>query len=225
MGKVARVALPIAALGGLGWGAGLFSGAAGGVAGSTMIGGIAPAATGTMIGGITPAAAGLGGMIGGITPAALGGSSAFSLGSLFNTTNMSMLGSGLSALSSFGGMGAQQDLMAAQQAEIQRQKELRSLQILQEQREYREKAQRIASIARNTMTAGQSKRAFLRDNENRMKEGLSNIGLTGRYDMASFDSDFTQAGIAGRSGSYSSFIKGSRSLISGASNYAKTRTG
>ncbi|MEK9909118.1 MAG: hypothetical protein VW498_02020 [Candidatus Thalassarchaeaceae archaeon] len=229
MGKVAKVALPIAGLGLLGFGAagmGPAAGLFGSTAASTAATGAAafanPFGMSTTAALANPATAAL-------VPMQTASSGGFfstigaGLKSAFSSPYMGLANAGFSAVSSLSTIGSQNALLEAQRAQIEQDRQMRSLQVLQEQRDLRQRHQKLAAIAKNNLRPGQSKRAFLSDLENDLKEGLRNIELTGRADMEVFNTNAFQAQLATSSKNFSAVSAAGRSLLTGASNFAKTR--
>ena len=215
MGKIAKVALPIAAIAGVGLATGGFSLAAGaGAAGTSAVG--AGAFSG---GGMMGASKGL------LTASAGGfsGGSMFGATSLFTKANMGLALKGISAVSSIMGGNTQNQLAQMQMAQLQDQKNIRQIQILQEQNELRERHQRWQSTVRATGRDDPNIRRFLSSGRDTLEREMRNIGITGRGDINAFNSQIRQTALTGRTAQYSGFIKAGRSLLTGVMDYNKTR--
>lgn len=203
MGKVAKVALPVLGMAGLGFG----------------MAGMGPLA------GMMGTAAGSGAASGMFFPSAAAMNAGASTGfSLFSKANLGLMASGVSAAGSiFGGMQSN-ELARLQMNELATSKAIRETQILQEQNDLRNRHARWEATARNVLPGGGSKRAFLKDSNNTLQRALDNIRITGRASISSFNSSIAQAQLQGRAGLYSGFSKGGRSLLTGFQKYQETRT-
>tara|TARA_E500000305_G_scaffold33701_3_gene25637 strand:- start:8082 stop:8696 length:615 start_codon:yes stop_codon:yes gene_type:complete len=201
MGKVAKVALPIAAIAGVG----LATGGFGLGAGASSLG------TGM----------GLSGAMGASTGAI--GSSGFSLGSLFTSSNLGLVSSGIGAISQIGAGAQGNQLAQLQMKQLQDQRNIREVQILQEQNELRERRNRWVSTVRASGRDDPSSRALLKDGDNTFQREMRNIGITGRGDISAFNTSIQSQRLTGRNALFSGFVSGGRSLISGASAFQKTR--
>tara|TARA_R100001198_G_scaffold90960_1_gene68724 strand:+ start:637 stop:1275 length:639 start_codon:yes stop_codon:yes gene_type:complete len=204
MGKVARIALPVAAvatgfgMAGMGPMAGMF-GSSAGVASAGFAG-------------VTPGASSGGGFFSGI-------------GNWFST-NKSMLGlaaQGVSAASSvMAGVGAN-ELAQQQAAELQRQRAFRQQQIVQEQEEIKDRRRRLVASVTNQLTPGGSKRVAIGDIDALANQSLINVATRGQADLSSFDSDIQSAFLTGRSSLMGGLFKGATTALLGASEFGKSR--
>jgi len=204
MGKIAKVALPIAAI----------------AATAYFTGGASLAA-----GGASAGAAGASGMgaTAGMTAHFGWGQVASTGTSLFTKANMGLALRGMSAVSSIMGGNTQNQLAQMQMAQLQDQKNIRQIQILQEQNELRERHQRWQSTVRATGRDDPNIRRFLSSGRDTLEREMRNIGITGRGDINAFNSQIRQTALTGRTAQYSGFIKAGRSLLTGVMDYNKTR--
>ena len=208
MGKVAKVALPIAAIAATAY----FTGGASLAAGGASAAGASAAGTGAMT---YTGFASYGGM-GAIQTASAGAS-------LFTKANMGLALKGMSAVSSIMGGNSANELAALQAAQLRDQKNIREIQILQEQNDLRERKSRWESTIRATGRDDRNIRRLLSEGDNTFQREMRNIGITGRGDINSFNSQIAQTRLSGRTAQYSGFISGGRSLLSGAMDYNKTK--
>jgi len=207
MGKVAKVALPIAAIAGVGFATGGFSLAGGAGAGAFSGGGMMGASTGLL----------------NASASGFSGGSMFSATSLFTKANMGLALKGISAVSSIMGGNSANQVAALQAAQLRDQKNIREIQILQEQNDLRERKNRWESTIRATGRDDRNIRRMLSEGDNTFQREMRNIGITGRGDINSFNSQIAQTKLSGRTAQYSGFISGGRSLLSGAMDYNKTK--
>ena len=177
MGKVAKVALPIAAIAATAY----FTGGSSLAAGAGAAGTSAAGAGAASAGGFWAGAGATGWPSAGAT-------------SLFTKANIGLALKGVSAVSSIMGGNTTNELAALQAAQLRDQKNIREIQILQEQNDLRD----------------------------RKKRWESTIRATGRDDR-NIDSQIAQTRLSGRTARYSGFISGGRSLLSGVMDYNKTR--
>lgn len=204
MGKVAKVALPIAAIAGVGLATGGFGFGAGASAGG-LGAGLKSAAFATTSH-LAPASA-----------------SGFSFGSLFTSSNLGLVSSGISAISQIGAGAQGNELAQLQMKQLQDQRNIREVQILQEQNELKDRRNRWASTVRASGRDDPSSRALLKDGNKFFKTEMRNIGITGRGDINAFNTSIQSQRLTGRNALFSGFVSGGRSLISGASAFQKTR--
>tara|TARA_R110002020_G_scaffold48664_2_gene138568 strand:- start:8179 stop:8763 length:585 start_codon:yes stop_codon:yes gene_type:complete len=143
--------------------------------------------------------------------------------SLFTKANMGLALKGMSAISSVMGGNSDNQLAQMQMAQLQDQKNIREIQILQEQNELRERKNRWESTVRATGRDDPNIRRLLSTGESTFQREMRNIGITGRGDINAFNSQIAQTKLSGRTAQYSGFISAGRSLLTGAMDYNKTK--
>lgn len=151
------------------------------------------------------------------------GGSMLSATSLFTKANMGLALQGMSAISSVMGGNTANQLAQMQMAQLQDQKNIREIQILQEQNELRERKNRWESTVRATGRDDPNIRRLLSTGESTFQREMRNIGITGRGDINAFNSQIAQTKLSGRTAQYSGFISAGRSLLTGTMDYNKTK--
>jgi len=219
MGKVAKVAVPLAIAAGAAYLTGGASLAATGAAGSAAGAGAAGAAAGGAWGSAGTTA----------FMSNFGASSAAGAG-LFSSANIGMAFSGLSALSSV--MGGMQDSNAAafEIAQLEENRKLARIEGLQAEEKVRADAKRVAAAARAKgaamgidVTKSRSFTTFLTEQEKLAQNDILNIGISSGISAARNQLQIAGAKSGAKNSRTSSYIGAGRSLLSGYRNYQDTR--
>jgi hypothetical protein len=195
MGKLLKVALPIAAVG-MGFGAfgmGPLAGMMGTAASTTAMG------------------SGIG-LVGGQTM--LGGASPSFFSTLFSSRGLGLATRLISATTDIIGGVTEYRQADIASRDIQNRINVRNIQIQQEQKALADRRRDLVAGIRNNMLPGQSQRAMLRDTERRFRTGQLNISVTGQSEVASLEAEKSGAKLSGRSGLLTSLLSGGgRTLI------------
>ena len=196
MGKILKVALPVAAIG-MGFGAfgmGPLAGMMGTAASTTAMG------------------SGIG-LVGGQTM--LGASSPSFFSSLFSSRGLGLATRLISATTDIIGGVTESRLADIEARDIQQRANVRNIQIQQEQKALADRRRDLVASITNNMLPGQSQRAMLRDTERRFRTGQLNISVTGQSEIASLQAQKSAAKLSGRSGLLTSLLSGGRKSLIG----------
>ncbi len=207
MGKVARIALPVAAVA---------------IGGPMLASAMAPAAAGA-----TAAGSGIG-LVGGQTMLGTASASSGFFSGIGNFLTQNQAGLGLAARGAqaigqlYGGF-AQNELAQSQAKFLEQERAIRQAQIIEQSKEINDRRRRLVASVSNQLAPGGSKRVAIGDIDALADQSLRNVRLSGQADIASIDSDIEGAFLSGRSGLFGSFLKAGTTSLLGAREFGKAR--